>query len=294
MNNMTNMTWSRRPSRALLIVGVLELVLGTGFIVGSFAIPFVGTGFLITGVILSGVGVVMLLVGAKATARYGEAQRLKAQGLDGAASITSMTQTGVTLNEQPQVRLELSIAVAGQAPYPVSVTEYVPLIALGRLTSGAPLPVKVDPINPQNIIIDWSSAGPVMQAPMTATPGSVAGRNISATPGIVNQVASQGGFPTEAEMESRRQRLRQIGIRGAAVIQSATDTGQRIGSHRVIVVDMVVTIAGETTDIMASAAAVPDAYADKAVAGMIVPIKVDPADRAQLALLWEEARPPAV
>jgi hypothetical protein len=49
----------------------------------------------------------------------------------------------------------------------------VPLIMLGRLTSGAPLPVMVDPANPQKLIIDWSgSLQSAFAGPGTAPAGA--------------------------------------------------------------------------------------------------------------------------
>jgi hypothetical protein len=42
--------------------------------------------------------------------------------------------------------------------YDVTRKEVVPLIMVGSLTSGRPLPVKVDPNNPQDLVIEWESA----------------------------------------------------------------------------------------------------------------------------------------
>ena len=50
------------------------------------------------------------------------------------------------------------VSIPGRAPYAAKRKEFVPLMLLGRLSAGSPLPVKVDPSDPQDVIIDW--AGP--------------------------------------------------------------------------------------------------------------------------------------
>ena len=152
------MTWSRGPSVWLLITGIFELLLAAFFIVLGLIIPEVTFGFLLTGVILGLVGVGLLVWGMNARARYAEAQRIKQTGRQGQATITGLGQTGVWINNNPQVELNLLVDVDG-ARYPVTLREVVPQVLLGRLTSGSPLPVKVDRVNPSNVVIEWESAG---------------------------------------------------------------------------------------------------------------------------------------
>jgi hypothetical protein len=64
----------------------------------------------------------------------------------------------MSLNRNPQVSMDLMVDVPGSGPYPVKHAEFVPLMLLGRLSTGAPLSVRVDPANPQRIAIDWSSS----------------------------------------------------------------------------------------------------------------------------------------
>ena len=45
--------------------------------------------------------------------------------------------------------MDLLVSIPGRAPYQARRKEFVPLILLGRLSSGPPLPVKVDPADPQ-------------------------------------------------------------------------------------------------------------------------------------------------
>jgi hypothetical protein len=155
-------TWSSRPGTWLYVTAILELVLAGVFAVVGFLNETLRFGFYPTAAILGGLAFLVLLWARRMRRGYQEAQRLKAHGLPGQARIVGMRQTGAYLNEQPQIELNLEVTTSMQGPYPVVVKEWVPLMLLGRLSSGMPLPVKVDPANPQNLVIEWESS---MSAP---------------------------------------------------------------------------------------------------------------------------------
>jgi hypothetical protein len=300
MDAMTGMTWSKRPSRALLYTGIFELVLAAAFVVGAFVVPVAAGGFYLTAIILGITGVVLVMVGIKAKGRYAEAERLKSTGLDGAGAITGLEQTGVTMNDQPQVKISMMVTVAGREPYPVMVKEYVPMMLLGRLTNGMPLALKVDSANPQNVVIDWQSAGPSMPAGFAGAAGAAAagqgvivGKDVPATPELVAQATAAGMLPTESDMEYKRTRLRQFGKPGTAIVQAAQDTGQRLGENQIWVIDLAITVDGVTKDIPAAAAAVEAKDVPNVKVGMVVPIRVDQTNSDEFTLLWDEAKPPA-
>lgn len=134
------------------------------------------------GQIWVGVSVLLILIylgiGAKARAR----QRLLSDGIPGTATVLGMEQTGVYINEQPQVRLRLRVEAPGIEPYEVERSEVVPLIALGSL-SGGQLGVVVDPNDHQQVAVDWS----VVAAPMTLSMPD--GRTISVDkPGVRQEI----------------------------------------------------------------------------------------------------------
>jgi hypothetical protein len=87
-------------------------------------------------------------------------QRLLRSGTPGRATITSFTDTGLLVRFNPQVVLDLAVTVAGRPPYDLRLTTTVPLDLLGRLQAGGDLGVRVDPGQPQHLVIDWGAAGP--------------------------------------------------------------------------------------------------------------------------------------
>ena len=86
-------------------------------------------------------------------------EKLKREGIPGTAQILEAEQTGMYVNNQPQVRLRLRVEAPGIAPYEVDKRVTVPLIAIGRLGSGQPLSVAIDPNDRDRIAIDWGASG---------------------------------------------------------------------------------------------------------------------------------------
>lgn len=82
-----------------------------------------------------------------------KAQRLNAAGQDGTATITAVRDTGMTVNDNPSIEMDLQVQVAGGAPYPVTHQQVVSRLAIGNFQPGASVAVKVDPADPQSIIV---------------------------------------------------------------------------------------------------------------------------------------------
>ena len=228
------MTMSKMPSRMLVGAAVFELVLAAGFGVLAVVLPAEARpGMIITAVILGVVGIVLLAIRRRAATRFAETERLRSSGLDGTATIVELSQTNMYMNGQPQVAMGLQVTFPGREPYTVQLKEFVPLIFLGALTAGVPLPVKVDPANLQKVLIDWQHVGAAPAGGPGPTQQVVAGKDVAATPELVRQSASAGMLPSESELEYQRTRLRQFGKPATAVVQSAQDTGMTVGRYKV-------------------------------------------------------------
>jgi hypothetical protein len=138
---------------ALLMFGMAALF----FAIGQSS-RLLNTSFTITAAGLAVTGLILLVVAFKMRGSRANAQRLRATGIPGQAQIVGLAQTSMMVNYQPVVELQLQVATGTFPPYVVTRREIVPQIMLGRLTSGQPLPVMVDPANPQNLVILWESA----------------------------------------------------------------------------------------------------------------------------------------
>ena len=88
--------------------------------------------------------------------RADAAEAVVATGVQGTAQILEATQTGTYVNNYPRVKLKLLVDAPGVPTFEDTRTETVPLIAVGRLTSGRPLTVYLKPDEPREYVIDWS------------------------------------------------------------------------------------------------------------------------------------------
>lgn len=107
-----------------------------------------------------------------------EGDRLRAEGIPGRARLLAVQDTGMTLGgsalgaaqENPVAHLHLEVSVSGRPPYQATVTQMVPRLAVARLIPGSELPVKVDPLNPINVLVDWEAPLPAGAGPEPGAP----------------------------------------------------------------------------------------------------------------------------
>jgi hypothetical protein len=82
-----------------------------------------------------------------------KAQYLMQAGRVGSATVSAVRQTGTFVNNNPECELDLRVAVDGGAPYPVTCRQVLAMVALPGFQPGASVPVRVDPNDPQSLII---------------------------------------------------------------------------------------------------------------------------------------------
>lgn len=69
-----------------------------------------------------------------------------------------MSETGILVQFNPEVVLDLSVSVGEERPYNLRLTTAVTPAVLEQLRVGADVNVRVDPSEPQRLAIDWSTA----------------------------------------------------------------------------------------------------------------------------------------
>jgi hypothetical protein len=94
-----------------------------------------------------------------------ESKRIQAIGREATAVVQGIGENSqggiVTINDQPLLNLQLEVHDGNVPPYPVSLDTVIPRAAVPQFQPGAVIPIKIDPENPDKIIIDWQrgSAG---------------------------------------------------------------------------------------------------------------------------------------
>ena len=278
----------------LFIIGIIFVVLGAVFIVGLSGLPAAGGAMAMTGYIFAGVGVLLIVIGLIVGRRAAAVDQILTTGTAGTAQVVGVTQTGMYLNEQPQLDLQLMVTLPGRAPYPARHKSFVPLMLMGRVTSGQPLAVRVDPADPQKIVVDWQNSGfasaPMgmpMAGAMPMTGAAPAATTFSGVDESLSQVqaalagsgaaaaspyanAAQGNY----SVEQLREYLRQSGLAAEATIDKLTDTGKIVGDERLYTMQVTLQIPGQAPQKQAeSAAMVPLSAMHKVRVGAKVPVK---------------------
>jgi hypothetical protein len=85
--------------------------------------------------------------------RSAEAQAIFATGEPGQARVLAITATGTSLNDNPEVRMQLEVYLAGRAPYRTEYTTIVSLLAIPRVQPGCVLALYVDRANPMRVAV---------------------------------------------------------------------------------------------------------------------------------------------
>jgi hypothetical protein len=74
-----------------------------------------------------------------------------ANAIHGHAVVQSVTSTGVTREDNPEVELVLTVALPGREPYEATVRQVVSRQVLHNLSPGQPVSVTVDPDEPAHL-----------------------------------------------------------------------------------------------------------------------------------------------
>jgi hypothetical protein len=82
-----------------------------------------------------------------------EARRLLQVGRKGHATVVAVRDTGVTVDDNPQAELDLEVALPDLEPYEVTHRQVISRIAIGSFRPGARVPIRVDPQDPQNVLV---------------------------------------------------------------------------------------------------------------------------------------------
>jgi hypothetical protein len=86
------------------------------------------------------------------------ASRLQKTGLSGKAIITAVNDTGVTINNNPQVKLTLEVKNSFGQRYSTTCRVLVSRLNPFAYQVGMEIPVKIDPKNENNVVVDFSAS----------------------------------------------------------------------------------------------------------------------------------------
>ena len=80
-------------------------------------------------------------------------QDLVSNGIPAQATVLQAWQTGAMINYNPQIGLKLQVQHPQGHSYEVETKAVVPQLQLAQLQIGATVPVRIDPQNPQRVLL---------------------------------------------------------------------------------------------------------------------------------------------
>jgi hypothetical protein len=185
-----------------MIIGIVLTVVGIFFAYqmlqpapsGTFDVDVMHSAAPILALTFLPMGLIFTAVGYYFVRSTGRQNKILEQGLVGTATVLGLASTSMYINNQPVAKLTLSVQIPGRSPYTVERREVIPLLAIGMVAPGSSLPVAVDPVDPQKVVIDWSG----QTQSRTVGPGAPMMGTTPAQPGGMpapNTLSSMGSMP---------------------------------------------------------------------------------------------------
>jgi hypothetical protein len=123
-----------------------------GLIGGSIAASM-GIGLVITCVTLLFTGLIIFFVYRTVFGKINQSNKLLASGVPAQARVLQLADTGVRLNDNPQVKLVLEVHPMGQPAYQVETTSFISMIKLAQVQPGQTVNVRYDPADPSKVAL---------------------------------------------------------------------------------------------------------------------------------------------
>jgi hypothetical protein len=202
-----------------LIGGVLGLIVGMGAVISAAGSSgsYISIGMLLI------FGAVFFVIYKLLIAPSLLSARLQKNGIDGKALIKEVHDTGVTINNNPQVKLIVEIKNYLGQPYTATLRTMVSRINPFAYQPGMIIPVKIDPKNDNNVVIDVSGG----QAPVNKTDDYTT----AATPPAYDAAAT-AALQTELEaMQRSNDALLITGTPAKAIIKKYTWLGVNVNGN---------------------------------------------------------------
>lgn len=182
-------------------------------------------------------------------------------GVSAPAVIIGASDTGVTMNDSPQVRLTLQVTPADRPPFQAIATTFVGRLQIGMIVPGASVTVRYDPNDISKVAIE-SLGAPAM--------------------GSANVAAIQAAMQSQ---DQYYEQLRKTGEEALAKILTAEEMNIRVeGGGSMFRLTFEVTPRIGSPFKAETQAAIADSSRAKYSVGKMVYVRYDPANKGQVAL----------
>jgi len=192
--------------------------------------------------------------------------RLQKTGIPARATILEVKDTGVTINNSPQVKLILELKNSFGQKYTTQTRVLVSRINPNAYMPGMEIPVKIDPKNEQNVVLDFSGGA-------TAT--------ISA-----NTAVNQSAVQSELEqIERENEIIRSSGKPARAIIKKNTFLGVNVnGNNPWVLLELEVLPEGSSSFSASTKGVIKESSVSKFQPGCEIFVKYDFYDNSKVSI----------
>ncbi|MBP8002871.1 MAG: hypothetical protein KA314_22090 [Chloroflexi bacterium] len=121
--------------------------------VDSMIFGSMGLGLVITCGSLLFTGAIIFFVYRMVYGKINQSNKLLTTGVPAQARVLQLADTGVRLNDNPQVKLVLEVHPMGQPPYQVETTAFVSMLKLAQIQPGQTVNVRYDPADQSKVAL---------------------------------------------------------------------------------------------------------------------------------------------
>jgi hypothetical protein len=194
-----------------------------------------------------------------------------------------MRDTGITINEQPRVRLQLEVHPPGGAPYQTDTTLLISRLMTSQFMPGAVVPVKYDPQNPRRVVID--PGGSVQDSAAVQAAAGAAMANFGAFGNFGPGLNPQAMTAMLQAAQQASETIRASGTSAQATVVTFTPLGINVnGNNPAASIEVEVTPEAGPKFRATTTGVIGEAAVPKYQPGQQIWVKYDPNDLTKVAL----------
>jgi hypothetical protein len=242
-----------------IIGGIIGLLVGIGAVLATSGSIYIAAGMLI---VFGGMFYLFYRLFFKPMINT---SRLQKTGIAGKAKILEVHDTGVTINNNPQVKLIVEVKNSFGQRYNATIRTLVSRINPFAYQPGMEIPVKIDPKNEQNVVLDFTGQ-----------------QQSSSSPAIVAQ--NQDGLKAELEqLQKDNDAISLSGTSARAIVKKYTFLGAYVNGNNPYV-ELEMEVLPENIPAFSGKArgVVAEASLPKYQPGSLIFVKYDPYDNSKL------------
>jgi hypothetical protein len=199
----------------------------------------------------------------------GGSKKILETGLPAQATILEVRDTGVTVNNNPQIKLILQVTPSTGIPYQAEVKLLISRLETYKYQPGMTLPVKYDPNDTSRVAIDFSGNGSSGQASAPA----------------VNPAQTQQLQDMLVKIDNANQQLMQYGEEAKAIVMKYIPMGINVnGNNPAVTVELEVLPSSREPFKATAKGVIKDTSVPKYQPGCEIYVKFDPNDTSKVTM----------